>query len=212
MTTILPSPPPHLLSSLPFFFHPFIQPASLSSSSFLYNSNPPTRFRLGLCLFFLFVQIPSSTFSFLWSSSLSSPSSLSLSPVPVIFIPTSVLCPLLPPSRSHLKPLSPLFILHSQRSRTRTDVSAAKIRLASIAKPAPLILNPSKSPLRRTVTNDSYNRRAPADGPAVSLSHEKKRRGWVQGSLNERHQGCASWFIKSNFSHTTDARTNLCHL
>lgn len=210
MTTILPSPPPHLLSSLPFFFHPFIQPASLSSSSFLYNSNPPTRFRLGLCLFFLFVQIPSSTFSFLWSSSLSS--SLSLPPVPVIFIPTSVLCPLLPPSRSHLKPLSPLFILHSQRSRTRTDVSAAKIRLASIAKPAPLILNPSKSPLRRTVTNDSYNRRAPADGPAVSLSHEKKRRGWARGPLNQRHQGCASWFIKSNFSHTTDAWTNLCHL
>lgn len=44
------------------------------------------------------------------------------------------------------------------RTRTFVNVSAAKIFLASIAKPAPLILNPSKSPLPRTVTNDSYKR------------------------------------------------------
>ena len=52
MTTIPPPPFPPF-SSLLFFFHPFIQPTSLSSSSFLYSSIAyPARLRLGLCLFF----------------------------------------------------------------------------------------------------------------------------------------------------------------
>ena len=137
MTTIPPHPFLHFRRCFSSFTPLFNQPLFLLHLFYTVPSPTQPAFVSVYVSFFLFVQIPSSAFSFLWSSSLSKfPSPLSLSlPLALSFyrlcdFHANVPRPLLPSSRSHLKLiLSPLFsilAIHKPRSRTPQRCKCSK--------------------------------------------------------------------------------------